>query len=104
MIETNCYQKMIIISYEKMIETNCYQKMIETIVIKRLLPNLDCFLMLNKPSGEGCLVVTDLQKSNLNNTDTNFNQKGMPTGGETKRQKDTLMIKYLLPVLTSQDC
>ena len=76
---------MIIISYEKMIETNCYQKMIETIVIKRLLPNLDCFLMLNKPSGEGCLVVTDLQKSNLNNTDTNFNQKGMPTGGETKR-------------------
>ena len=78
-----------------MIEQNCFEK----IILKpRLFPDAEQAQWRGVPCGNR------VAKSNLNNTDTNFNQKGMPTGGETKRQKDTLMIKYLLPVLTSQDC
>ena len=78
-----------------MIEQNCLEKMI---LKPRLFPDAEQAQWRGVPCGNR------VAKSNLNNTDTNFNQKGMPTGGETKRQKDTLMIKYLLPVLTSRDC
>ena len=59
-----------------MIEQNCLEKMI---LKPRLFPDAEQAQWRGVPCGNR------VAKSNLNNTDTNFNQKGMPTGGETKR-------------------